>query len=214
MVARCYLCRADSQADATVCRVCGFWLGGVVCFWCSSVNPPGHRDCGYCGQVLPTADQAREARKGAQAVAVSPLAVVGLGSTLAVASAAYPWYLLDSLAALPGVSIAQQLAFGWSWFPGLPLVIVIASAMLATFLSLLAYHGRSYPVPCILASLLGLGSALWLWEGLVGGVVWGGEGEMAPMLATVGTILALVGAFLVARPGQQGVAETPRRGAF
>ena len=145
---------------------------------------------------------------------MSPLAVVGLGATLAVASAAYPWYLLDSPAAPPGVSIAQQLAFGWSWFPGLPLVVLAASTCLVTLLSLLAYHGRPYPVPCILASLLGLISALWLGEGLVGGVARGGEGEMAPTLATVGTILALVGAFLVHRPEHGGVAKTPSRGAF
>ena len=149
-------------------------------------------------------------------MAVSSLAVVGLGATLAVGSAAYPWYLLDSVASLPGVSLSQQLAFGWSWFPGLPLVAVAAAASLVTLLSLLAYHGRSYPVACIVAGLLALGSALWLWEGLVGGVAWGGggEGEMAPMLATIGTILALVGAFLAARPEQEGVAETPSRGAF
>ena len=127
--------------------------------------------------------------------------VIGFGAILAVASAAYPWYFLGDQAEFEAsrVSIFHQFTFGWDWFPGLPLVLIVLSVSLATFLSILAQHGKASPVPVIFLGLISLVSSLWLWQGLLLDRPNPGELELSPMLATIGAIIVLVGASLMAR---------------
>ena len=127
--------------------------------------------------------------------------VIGFGAILAVASAAYPWYFLGDQAEFETirVSIFHQFTSGWDWFPGLPLILIVLSSSLATFLSTLAQHGKASPVPAIFLGLISLISSLWLWQGLLLDRPNPGELELAPMLATIGAIIVLVGGSLMAR---------------
>ncbi len=198
---RCSFCKAVNSVTEKTCQFCGSWLGSLVCPRCSSVNPPENGYCGSCGGPLLGQGESEREKSAPSRRPGLALALVGLGSIVAVASVAYPWYVIGDSRGVPTfASLSQQMANGWSLFPGAPLLLIALSATLSTFLSLLASHGKAYPVPCILASLVSLLAALWLWNGLAGGGLWASDRELAPMLATVGAIILLVSAFLVARP--------------
>ncbi len=121
--------------------------------------------------------------------------IVGFGAILAVATVAYPWYSLGDEDALQtsSASMFNQLETGWSWFPGVPIVLIILSATLSTFFSILTQHGKVSPVPLVFFGLVSLVSAIWLWQGLVYGKPIPSDGEIAPVLATIGAIIVLVG---------------------
>ncbi len=176
----------------------------VVCNRCFFENPSDHTFCGRCGQAL-TATKQPELRgkvKIHESVPTSVISVVGFGAILAVASVAYPWYLLNSqtCAEAPPASIFHQLVVGWEWFPGVPLLLIILSATLSTVLAGLAYRERINPAPCLALGIVSLLSAIWLWQGLVTGSSNPNDWELAPMLATIGAIIVVAGGSMTALP--------------
>ena len=202
---RCDYCKFSNPPGVAVCQVCGARLPGVTCARCYFENPPAHTYCGQCGQSLTSPGETGEAQTPPGRVfehrPTSLVALVGFGAILAVASVAYPWYLLGDQARVQGTpaSMFYQLSTGWEWFPGLPLILIIVSSTLSTFLSILATHGRPHPVSGVLLGIVSLLSVIWLWQGIVAQRSEAWDQELTPMLATIGAIIVLVGAALTAR---------------
>lgn len=200
---RCGFCRFNNPVGVEICQHCHSRLPWIACGRCYFHNPPDHQYCGRCGQPL-TPSEEPEFHRGKlhESKATSTLAVLGFGAVVALASAAYPWYLLGQQATGQSapVTLSGQLASGWQWFPGLPLVLITISASLSTLLGILAHHGKSHPIPFLVLSLITLISATWLWQGLATGNPNPGDWVLTPMLATVGAIILLVGGFLIAHP--------------
>ena len=199
---RCDFCKFSNPPGVAWCQGCGARLLGIVCVRCYFENPPDHEYCGRCGQVLTVARDPERRGRVYERVPTSVVSVVGFGAILAVASVAYPWYLVGNQANIreaPG-SIFHQLVVGWEWFPGVPLLLIILSTIIATVLAILANRGKVHPAPCLLLGLVGLLSAIWLWQGLVTGTPNPSDWEIAPMLATIGAIIVLVGGSMTARP--------------
>lgn len=220
MTIRCDFCRSSNPPGITWCEVCNARLPGIACALCGFDNPPGNIYCGQCGQALtiegeprqqatmddsvPTvATEAQQKPQGTDSESPSvPVAyVVGFGAVLAVGSVAYPWYFLGNQAEFQAIriSIFHQFASGWEWFPGLPLVLIILSASLSTFLSILAQNGKASPVPSIFLGVISLVSAIWLWQGFIAERPATGELELTPMFATIGAIIIVVGGALMTR---------------
>ena len=200
---QCDLCKFSNPAGSEWCQVCGARLPAVICPRCFFENPLGHTYCGQCGQGL-TSDKAPPQHRGSviENRATSIVAVVGFGTVVAVASVAFPWYFLSGQSggqATPA-SLFNQFASGWHWFPGLPLISIVLSSTLSTLLTMLSIRGKSHPMPIVLLGLVSLASAMWLWLGLVAGGNDLGDAELAPILTTIGTIIVLVGGFILARP--------------
>lgn len=200
---RCGFCGFNNPEGVHSCQHCHSRLPWVSCARCYFTNPPDNTYCGRCGQPLAQpAEPQPQTGKLQDRKATSIVAVIGFGAVLVLASAAYPWYLLGQQAtdeAAPA-TIFGQLAAGWQWFPGVPLVLITVSGSLSTFLSMLAHHGKAHPVPSLLLGLVTLISAIWLWQGLITGNPNPGDWELTPIMATVGAIILVVGGFLVAHP--------------
>ena len=199
---RCDFCKATNPTGVTQCQVCGARLSAVVCDRCYFENPPDHTFCGQCGQAL-TPTQAPSSQRGSviEFKPVPVVAIVGFGAILAIASVAFPWYFLgdqSSTEATP-ITISTLLDIGWNWFPGVPLLLIMVSAALSTFLTILGSHGKPHPVLTVLLGLASLASALWLWQGMVAAQPNLGNEELTPMLATIGAIIVLVGGSMTAR---------------
>ncbi|MCZ6891923.1 MAG: hypothetical protein O7F09_05355 [Chloroflexi bacterium] len=135
-------------------------------------------------------------------ISTSIVTIIVFGAFLAVISLIFPWYVLgdESAAENVPVSLINLIATGWDWFPGVPLIITMTSVVLAMVLAILAHHEKVHPAPSLLLGLIGLLSTIWLWQGLVTGEANPREWEIAPMLATIGAILVLVGGSMAARP--------------
>ena len=200
---RCDFCKFNNPPGVAWCQGCGARLPGLPCARCYFENPPDHTYCGRCGQALTVAREPEQQQgRVYESVPTSIVSVVVFGAILAVASVVYPWYLLGNQTAAedaPG-SIFHQVAVGWSWFPGVPLLLIILSATLSTALAILAHRGKVHPAPSLFLGLVSLLSAIWLWQGIVTGTPNPGEWELAPMLATIGAIIVLVGGSMTARP--------------
>lgn len=186
--------------------------GSLACPHCGFANLPDSNYCGRCGLSLfdseslekpePLPEGMGVQERSSQSRLPSPIYIIGFGAVLAVASVAYPWYIIGDPAdviASP-VSIRQQLDTGWDLFPGLPLLLITLSASLSTFLAIMANNGRTYPVISVLTGLFTLVSATWLWSGVVVNDSSTSDTELTPMLATVGAIILMVGATITALP--------------
>lgn len=186
----------------------------VTCPHCGFENLPNSNYCGRCGLSIfdtdpvedehhePLPEGMGEQEKPTQSRLLSPIYIIGFGAVLAIASVAYPWYIIGDPADVieNPVSIRQQFDSGWDLFPGLPLMLITLSASLSTFLAILANNGRSYPVVSVLTGLLTLVAATWLWSGVVVSSTSTSDTELTPMLATVGAIILMVGAATAALP--------------
>ncbi|MFC1935490.1 response regulator [Chloroflexota bacterium] len=142
-------------------------------------------------------------RKG-EAIPVT--SIVGFGATVALAAVASHWYLMGD-SALPEATIAGmtlQEMERLTLFPSLPLLLVTVGSLLSALLAILGAQGRPYPVTSIVVGLASLFGASWLWLGLVLSLPAGMAGfdvaETGPMLATIGTIILVVGAAITAPP--------------
>ena len=207
---RCEFCRFSNPPEAIYCQVCNARLPGVVCARCNFQNSPDNSYCGQCGQPLTkeTGDQPEPPRgrvseeRTPEDRSTSVVSLILFGAVLAAATVAFPWYLLgdDAAAESAAISVSDQIEVGWSLFPGLPLVLVLASACFSTIIAILSHYRRISPLFSIIPGLVGLTAAIWLWQGLVMDTPRPGDIEFTPMLATIGAIIALVGGALMARP--------------
>lgn len=222
---KCTHCSFDNLPGVTVCQVCGTRLTGIVCTRCNFENPPDYRFCGNCGQPLPeiAATSARPAVRLTPAAPAplstepvnqsatppppaptpndnaskgpSSIALVGFGAILALASASYPWYLFGLYGDTQEATLSEVLQDGWQWFPGLPLVLIAASAVTSTIVSMANSLTRIRPIVALVSGFITLFSATWLWQGYSqfrtgdssGGVVPG----TGPMLAIIGAIVLI-----------------------
>ena len=200
---RCESCSYENPPGLARCQACNAHLPPITCPHCNFRNPPDHTFCGQCGQAVDTGrEPGRERRRVQQASSTYILSIVGFGAILVVASVAYPWYFLGDHTAVQAsdVTMFNQLDTGWSWFPGLPLLLIILSASLSTFLVMLAIHRKVSPVAAVFPGLVNMLCLIWLWQGLIAGRPGPGDHELTPMLATVGAIVVLVGGALMAGP--------------
>ncbi len=134
---------------------------------------------------------------------VAPVLLIGFGAVLALASVAFPWYVISYSAdeqAYP--TLFQQLAQGWELFPGIPLLLIGLASVISALLGIMAGRGRPHPVGSVVAGIIGLISVAWLWQGLQ---AQGGQitsmvpVETGAILAAVGAIIIVVGGALIAR---------------
>ena len=200
---RCELCKSGNPPGVLHCENCGAKLPGIICAQCYEENPTDNNFCGRCGQPLTGTDEIiPPTGRVYENIPTSIVSIIVFGAFLAVISLIYPWYVLgdESAAEDVPVSLIYQMASGWDWFPGMPLIITMTSVLLATALAILAHRGKIHPAPSLLVGLISLLSTIWLWQGLVTGEANPQEWEIAPMLATIGTILVLVGGSMAARP--------------
>ena len=126
--------------------------------------------------------------------------MIGLGAVLALASVAFPWYLLGAPTS-PGAvinTISDLLALGWRWFPGVPLSLIAVGTVISTFLSVLAGRGRAHPEACVVVGLVVLFSATWLGLGLQAQAP-SATAEAVP--ASTGYTLAIIGAIIIIASG-------------
>ena len=207
---RCEFCRFSNPPGTVYCQVCNARMPSVACALCKFENPPDNSYCGQCGQPMTreTGDQPEPPRgrvseeRTPEERSTSVVYLILFGAVLAAATVAFPWYLLgdDAAAESAAISVSDQIETGWSLFPGLPLVLVFASACFSTIIALLSHYRRVSPVIPMSSGLVGLMAAIWLWQGLVMDTPRPGDIEFTPMLATIGAIIALVGGALMARP--------------
>ena len=97
-------------------------------------------------------------------IPTSIVSIIVFGAFLAVISLIFPWYVLgdESAAENIPVSLIYQMASGWDWFPGAPLIRSMTSVVLAMVLAILAYREKVHPAPSLLLGLIGLLSTIWL----------------------------------------------------
>ena len=196
---RCELCKSSNPPGVLHCGNCGAKLPGIICAQCYEENPTDNNFCGRCGQPLTGTDEITPLTgKVHENIPTSIVSIIVFGAFLAVISLIFPWYVLgdESAAENIPVSLIYQMASGWNWFPRVPLIISMTSVVLA----ILAYREKVHPAPSLLLGLIGLLPTIWLWQGLVTGEANPREWEVAPMLATIGAILILVGGSMAARP--------------
>ena len=196
---RCELCKSSNPPGVLHCGNCGAKLPGIICAQCYEENPTDNNFCGRCGQPLTGTDEITPLTdKVYENIPTTIVSIIVFGAFLAVISLIFPWYVLgdESAAENIPVSLIYQMASGWDWFPGAPLIISMTSVVLA----ILAYREKVHPAPSLLLGLIGLLPTIWLWQGLVTGEANPREWEIAPMLATIGAILVLVGESMAARP--------------
>lgn len=207
---RCPYCKASNAPGETWCRVCGAWLQGEECPQCHHHNPPGYNFCGLCGRPLgpggappPEVEDTPEQVVVVTSRGVTPVLIIGFGAVLALASVAFPWYVMSQSAVQGYPTLFQQLAEGWELFPGVPLALIGAASIASALLGILAGRGKPRPVASVVAGIIGLISVAWLWQGLqaqaaeqVVGTV---PVETGPILAAIGAIVIVVGGALIAR---------------
>lgn len=207
---RCPYCKASNAPGETWCRVCGAWLQGQECPQCHHHNPPGYNFCGLCGRPLGPGlappDEAEDASDQVVVVTsrgVTPVLIIGFGAVLALASVAFPWYVLSQSEGQDYPTLFQQLAEGWELFPGVPLVLIGVASIVSALLGIMAGRGKPRPVASVVTGIIGLISVAWLWQGLQAQVVGRAVGavpvETGPMLAAIGAIIIVVGGALIAR---------------
>ena len=209
MTNQCPHCGFANVPGRSTCQLCGTQLPVVVCGRCNFINPSGYLYCGQCGQILTESTvPAQSPREPAVFTSVppdrpsqnssqvtSPLALIGFGAILALASAAYPWYFFGWYRGPEDVTLTQILEKGWSWFPGIPLVLIIISTIISSFVAL---TGKGRNVTALIAvgsGLITLLAAAWLWQSYpqpLTGVTNNDIVQAAgPMLAVVGGIIII-----------------------
>lgn len=131
----------------------------------------------------------------------SPIALIGFGAILALASAAFPWYLLLSSSASVGPgeqSIFNLLQVGWKWFPGVPLTIIAISAVLSALLGIAGGENKARPIISTVLGLVILFSATWLWQGYTSRQPAESSGSLSP---ATGAAFVVVGAIILVTVG-------------
>lgn len=207
---RCPYCKTSNVPGETWCKVCGAWLQGQECPQCHHQNPPGYNFCGLCGLSLDTGGappegvgKTPEPEVVVTSRGVAPVLIIGFGAVLALASVAFPWYVLSHSAGEAYPTLFQQLAQGWELFPGVPLGLIGLASIASALLGILAGRGRPHPVASVVAGIVGLISVAWLWQGLqaqqAARVVGTVPVETGAMLAAIGAIIIVVGGALIAR---------------
>ena len=215
---RCSHCNFDNVAGVTICQVCNNSLEGVACERCGFENPAYYRFCGECGQSLvesPDSDgitevvtaAPRPARRPAEASqstaqqlssGPSPIALIGFGAILALGSIAFPWYLFGATQSSEGQSLSNILETGWQWFPGVPLILIAISTIMSTLAGVLNSLARVRPIVAVVAGMVTLIAATWLWQGYSGPADGSGSDALGP---TTGAMLATIGAIVLVAAG-------------
>jgi ribose/xylose/arabinose/galactoside ABC-type transport system permease subunit len=126
------------------------------------------------------------------------VALIGFGAILALGSIAFPWYLFGATQASDGQSLSNILEMGWRWFPGAPLVLIALSTIMSSIAGLLSRLTRVRPIITVVAGMVTLISATWLWQGYSGPADASGSDALGP---TTGAMLATVGAIVLVAAG-------------
>jgi len=216
---RCRHCNFDNVAGMTVCQVCNNSLVGEPCERCGFENPPDYRFCGECGQSLlepqapaPVTEVATSAVRSTRRQAdvessiagqqpssgPPPIALIGFGAILALGSIAFPWYLFGATQASEGQSLSNILETGWQWFPGVPLILIAVSTIASSLAGLLGSLARARPIVAVVAGMVTLIAATWLWQGYSGPT---DGSELDALGPTTGAMLATVGAIVLVAAG-------------
>ena len=211
---RCPHCNFDNLSGVESCIVCGNRMKDVVCPRCDAANSVDSTNCVICGFKLQTVTNSRGEKGGVleskPSVATtlgsqnpspgshdpSPVALIGFGAIISVATAAYPWYLFgDDQSEL--TTISELLEVGWRGFPGTPLALIVISAIVSITASLV--HGlNNIRAPTVVVSgLVTLMSATWLGEGIARLQ----SGSVDSTLPITGAILQTIGAIVLITTG-------------
>ena len=207
----CSHCHFVNVPGAQQCQVCGSRLPEVPCLRCGFSNPPGYGFCGRCGVSLaqPVGGEwlkasiasapARPARPSPSRSEISPVALIGFGAILALASAAYPWYFLGTTGGGDAGSqtVETLLQKGWHLFPGIPLALIIISTAASSLVAVIQRLSRIRPYASLVSGFVTLFSATWLWQGFSGASTSTSDSSVPPELGaaliTIGAIILVVG---------------------
>ena len=214
---RCSHCDFENLPGVATCQVCSSPLTGTACQRCGFENPPDYRFCGGCGQSLVGPNPAEPAtevftvrapgprRTPPDSVSAPdassdsgppPIALIGFGAVLALGSIAFPWYLFGATQGSEEQSLSNILESGWRWFPGVPLVLIALSTIISTLGALVPTLTRARPFVAVVAGMVTLVSATWLWQGYSAPAV-----ESDVLEPTTGAMLATVGAIILVAAG-------------
>ena len=205
---RCTHCDFDNVPGVTICQVCGSQMPTLECSRCHFVNPPYFRYCGSCGLMIaleggpettvdiagPAPEPTRKPDANRANRVTSPVALVGFGAILALASAAFPWYLLGSSSRLEEQTLSDVLESGWQWFPGVPLVLIVVSAVLSALIAVGGNSSKLRPIIAIGSGLATLLAAAWLWQGYPSSAT---DGAVNGIVPGTGVMLILMGAIVL-----------------
>lgn len=225
---RCDACHFENSPGMNFCQACGTVLGDSKCPKCGVVNPKDVVVCGFCRcSIASTASPMSAARLDIHE-SVAPLppvphedpppaALIGFGAVLSLAAAAYPWYMLGGVEAVPEhqATIAQLLEAGWRGFPGVPLMLITIAAVASMMVSVLKELEAVRPAVVVVSGLVMLLSAAWLSKGFEL-MRTAGSAPAAPdtgaILVAIGAIVLLaVGLYLWSRPRTEGPARSSPR---
>ena len=207
---RCTPCKFENPWEATFCQVCGAIVGGVTCPQCDVLNLRDAHHCESCGHSFREwADIWESVAPAAPKVGVpsegpSPTALIGFGAVLSLAAASYPWYLFGGFSTGPEqqATLFQLLAVGWTWFPGIPLLLIAISAVTSAAVSAVRDLQTVRPAVAVFAGFVTLLSSTWLGDG-------------SAQMLTTGAILATIGGIVVMTAGvyARSLPETSTRAA-
>ena len=198
----CATCRSENTAEAPFCQVCGTLLGSLACPKCNHTSQTDAHHCNACGHSFRESTDICEsigaAPPAARAYAggVSPTVLIGFGAVLSLAAAAYPWYLFGGfeVGAAHRATLSQLLEAGWEGFPGIPLSLIVISAVTPTTVSAVRNLEAVRPAVAVLSGLITLLAGVWLGQGfgqMQGGATGAAEQATGAVLVTIGAIVVI-----------------------
>ncbi len=219
---QCTYCSFVNVPGVQHCQVCGALLPQFVCPQCHFGNPLGYHFCIRCDATL-VAEQPRtrislqsapsnKIKPSAPKTETSPVALIGFGAILALASAAFPWYLLGS----PGggdtgpETVGSLLQHGWQLFPGVPLILITLSSVASSLVAVIHRLSGIRSQTTLASGFITLLSAASLWQRYPGSPDSSSVSAVPPdlgaALITIGAIVLVVGGIWILQTAGRGSA--------